>query len=474
LPSTTWANMRKEYARFVGYPDIVGLNGLAWSTTTDVTTASTVVVISTELRDAGFDDFGQSAAGDDSLENLWCILLGANNLDKERRVKAYDASSGQSTLSGIPLAAESGSTDFEFHRFRPSYIRDKANDARLDVFPTLHLPITRQLFTAQSQVRYDVPAAIVDGPDRIYLYKGIPTSHANNILANGDFEDFTSGVPDSWAATTLDTAEEAVTTSPFNYVRIDGSGVRCTSQTGNVGTLLQSISSPGTHSGQRISLQIWVYCLTADVVSTAIKIGSTTHLGTAADGGLHGGGGWELLTHFEDSTVTIATLDIGISVVSTAADNTEFYIDSAVSAVGPLQEPEVVPTRLFDWDYREDVQGTTLRQNVTFKYEFPDNHILRFEGKGYLSAATEDSSTMEIAKPQNDLLYSFMAKAMYEEYGQLAPDIDQGFNRERLRVAMERMDNLMVHAQRKPRAQMTIPDSVPVLHGGHSRFRPIR
>jgi len=451
--------MRREFARFVGYSDIVGLKGLAWTSTTDITTATTMLVISTELRDAGFDDFGQSGAGDDSLENLWVLLLGANNLDVERRAKAYDASLGQVSLSaGSALAAESGATDFEFHRFRPSYIRDKANDAARTIFPALHLPVTRWLATARSQVRYDVPSSIIDGPDRIYLYRGIFVSHGNNILTNGDFEDFTSGVPDDWSATTLDTAEEAVTTSPFNYARIDGSGVRCTSQASSTGTLLQSISSPGTHSGQRISLQIWVYCLTADVVSTAIKIGGTTHLGTAADGGLHTGSGWELLTHFEDSTITIATLDIGISVVSTATDNTEFYIDSAVSVVGPSQEPETHSEQLFNWEYREDVQGTTLRQYVVFNYEFPDNYLLRFEGKGYLSTVSADTDSMEIQKPQNDLLYAQMAQEMYEEYSQFTPDISIDYNRERLAIAARKLDGLMPHTQRRPRLQRGVPD----------------
>lgn len=450
--------MRREFARFAGYPDLVGLRGLAWTTTTAVTTATTVVVISTELRDAGFDDFGQSTAGDDSLENLWCIFLGTNNLDEERRVKSYDASAGQATLSGTALAAESGATDFEFHRFRPSYIRDKANDARQAVFPLLHVPVTRTLFAAQDQVRYDVPAAIVKGPDSIYLYKGVPVSHANNILANGGFETFTAGVPDSWAATTLDTAQESVSTSPFNYATMDGSSVRLTSRTGSTGTLLQTISSPGTHSGQRISLQIWVYCLTASIVSTQLTINGTINLGAAVDGGLHGGTGWELLTHFEDMPVTVTTLTVGLSVVSAATDNTEFYADSAVCVVGPLQEPETMPTKLFNWKYREDIQGTTLRQHVVFPESFPDNCLLRFEGKNYLTAVTADTSSMEIAKPQNDLLYAQMAKEMYEEYGQLAPDIDGGFNRERLRVAMGRYDDSLVHRLRTPRLAMSIPD----------------
>lgn len=458
MASTTWVNMRREFARFLGYSDIVGKDGLAWSTTTDVTTASTVIIISNELRDAGFDDFGQGGAGDNSLENLWTLLLGVNNLDKERRVLANDASVAQITLSGTPLASESGSTDFEIHRFRPSYLRDKANDARRSIFPLLHVPLSRYIFTARNQIRYDVPSAIVKGPDRIWLYDGVPTTHGNNILTNAAFQTFTAGVPDSWSATTLDTAEEAPTTSPFNYATIDGSSVRCTSQTGSVGTLLQSISSPGTHSGQRISLQLWVYCLTASIVSTQLTINGSINLGANVDGGLHRGTGWELLTHFEDMPVTVTSLTIGVSVVSTATDNTEFYVDSAVSVVGPRQEPEGLPTPLTGWTYREDIQGTTLRQYVTFPYEFPDNHLLRFEGKDFLTSVAADTDAMELAKPQSDLLYSQMAKEMYREFDQLTPDADRGFNRARLQMALDRFEENQTHRMRAPRYQLSIPD----------------
>jgi hypothetical protein len=459
LATTTLQAARREWARFAGYSDIVGLNGLAWSTTTNVTTATTMLVISTELRNAGFDDFGSTGAGDDSLENLWVFLLGTNNAGIERPAKSYDASEGQLVLTaGSALAAESGSTDFEIHRYRPTYIRDLMNDGARAMFPTLHVPVSRYLSTAQHQIRYDVPSDIIRGPDHIWVYKGIPVTHANNILTNGDFEDFTSGTPDSWSATTLDTAEEVETTSPFNYATIEGSSVRCTSQSGNTGTLLQTISSPGTHSGQRITLQIWVHCRTASIVSTQITINGSINLGAAADGGLHRGTGWELLTHFEDAPVTITSLTVGISVLSTATDNSEFYLDDAVSVVGPGQEPETRPVELFNWDYRENMQGTTLRQDVRFRESLPDNCLLRFEGKAYLSSLSAETDTIEIQKPQTDLLYAWMANELYEQYVAAVPDADRSFNQRRLASAARRMADLQVHAMKVPRAKIQIPD----------------
>lgn len=454
MATTAWSAMRPELVRFLGYSELVGLNGGAWTTTTNI--ASSALLVSTELRDAGFDDIGEAGSGDYFLEGLWTLVLGTNNDRVVRKVKSYDASSGTITATGTNFSSESGSRDFELHRFHPLMLRDKANDARLSMFPILHVPVSRYLSTARSQVRYDVPAAIKRSPDAIYLYKGISVSHGNNILSNGDFETFTGGVPDSWAATTLDTAQESTTTSPFNYATIDGSAVRCTSRNGSTGTLLQTIASSSTHSGQRITLQVWVHCRTASIVSTQITINGTINLGTNVDGGLHRGTGWELLTHFEDAPVTIASLTVGISVLSSATDNTEFYLDSAVCVVGPNRAPEVAPTKLRNWTYREDNQGGTVRQYVQFTDEFPDNRLLRFEGKDYLSEVTAEADAMEIAKPQSDLLYARVAEELYQEYGPWTPDMDEAHMISRLRNASRRMETLMIHASPHTRPALTL------------------
>jgi hypothetical protein len=454
--SSTWQVMRREFARFAGYYELIGKDGEAWSTTSNVGAGTTIT--STELRDSGLDDFGSAGSGDGSLEALWLYLLGSNNDRFVRKVSGYDASAGDVTITGTDLSSESGSVDFELHRWHPIMLRDKANDVRRSAFRYINVPVTRNIFTAQDQIRYDVPAAIVRKPDNIYLYKGIPTAHGNNILTNGDFEDFTAGVPDSWSATTLDTAEESATTSPFNFATIDGSSVRCTSRNGSTGTLLQTISSPGTHSGQRISLQIWVHCLTASIVSTQLTINGTINLGANVDGGLHRGTGWELLTHFEDMPVTVSSLTVGISVVSSATDNTEFYADSAVCVVGPRQEPETVAIKLRNWEYRNDMQGTTLRQHVVFPYELPNNCMLRIEGRDYLSAVSAETDTMEITKPHSDIFYAFMANELYEEYVANIPDADRTFSQQRIASAARRLDDLLSLSMTRPRLNMNIPD----------------
>ena len=455
MATSTLQNMRREFARFAGYYHLVGKDGAAWSTTTNVTTDT--VLISTALRDAGFDDFGQAASGDNALVGLYSLLLGTNNDRFVRKIKQTDASAGSLTNTGVVYSAESGSVDFEIHRFHPNYIKDKINDARKSIYPLLHLPVTRYVPTAQQQIRYDVPVPLIDGPDRIYLYRGIPVAHANNVLINGDFQDFTANVPDSWAATTLDTLEEVPTTSPVNFATLDGSSVRCTSQSGNTGTLLQTMADFDSYSGQRITFQVWVYCVTPSIVSTQITINGVINLGDNTDGGLHHGNGWELLTHFEDAPVTLTSLIIGISVVSTATDNSEFYVDSGVAVIGPHQEPETDPIELFGWEYREDNQGTTVRQEVVFRGfsggfggGFPNNSLLRFEGKAYLSAVLAETDVMEIGKPQTDLLYAQMAKEMLNESSQFVADANREYILSQLAVAAARYEDLLTSRMREP------------------------
>src|SRR3990167_4828833 len=275
---------------------MVGLAGAAWSTTTNI--AADQLVISTEVSWAGFADILGAGSGDDTFEGWWVLLLDdvdgstSVNSGKERMIVGYDASASELTVAGANLSVEDEASYFEIHRYRPTLLREMLNTARRLAFNRLYLPVTRTLYTGYNQVRYEVPSAIIGRPDHIWVDTAIASDIGDNILANAGFETFAASAFTSWTATTLDIDQETTTTTPQNYaVFRDQSAARCTSQTTSVGTLLQSISSPGTHSGQRITLSIWVYCLTASVVSTRITVNGTVTLGTLGDGGLHTGTG---------------------------------------------------------------------------------------------------------------------------------------------------------------------------------------
>ena len=456
MATTTLQNLRRQFGVYLGYGEQLGKDGEAWTTTTNIGASTTI--ISTELRDYGFDDITESGSGDDMFENWWVIIHGSNNAQTVRRVKSYDASAGQITVAGTNLSAESSSTDFELHKYSPTLLRELLNTARLRSFPDLCQPVNKTLWSAQRQSRFEVPSAIIGTPTSIYLERGVSVDYGNNILSNADFETFASSAFTDWSATTLDIAQEDLTTTPTNYAVFRGqSSARCTSQTGNTGTLLQTISSPGSYSGQTINLSIWVYCLTASVVSTSIVLNGSTTLGTANDGGLHTGNGWELLTSSVDSTVTISSLSVGISIVSTATDNTEIYVDDAICVIGPSQEPVGGREVLNDWRYEPMMQGTSQRNEVFFLYDLPDNYALRFEGRGYLSSLSAETDTIEIGQPQTDLLIAYAAYLHFERSSFTSPDNEANFDVLRRRLAEQDIERLSHQRVRAPRHRMEQP-----------------
>ena len=432
MPSTTWQNLRRGFAAFLGYSELVGKDGSAWTTTSTIGAGATV--ISTELRDYGMDDYMGAGSGDDSIQNYWVQILGSNNSNVIRRVRLYDASTGQITVTGTNLSAESGNVDFEIHRHSPSLMNNLLNEARLMARDVLYAPIQRTVPTSLGITRYEIPSNIFEKPTAIHLENGLQSDYENNILTDGAFEVWTNSTTlTNWSGTNLDVTQEQETTTPKNYaVFRDTYSARCTSQASSTGTLLQTISSPSTYSGQRISISVWVYCLTPNIVSTQLTINSTANLGTATEGGLHRGTGWERLTHYEDATVTLSSLTVGLSVVSSATDNTEFYVDEAIVTVGPIQEPDMGGTVLRNWTYVPLLEDTTRRSYIDFPYQLPDNHVLKISGKGELSSVSAETDTMEISSPQTQVLYSFAAVELYERMLQSSPDMDEQYMRRRL------------------------------------------
>ncbi len=446
MATTTLPVARRELARRLGYGEMVGADGTTWTTTTNLTTDT--LVICTTLRNYGFDDLVAAASGDDIFQNWWTIILGTGNPTTVKRIKSYDAGTGTLTLAGAVLATETGAVTFEIHKYSPTLLREVLNTAARNAFPLLYVPVTRTLVTGAKQLRYDVPAAIIGPPDAIYLDRPLAAGTSgfqNNILTDGGFEIWTTSTAlTNWTATTLDSIQETAVSAPLNYaVFRDTYSARCQSQTGAKGTLLQTIASPGTHSGQRITLSIWVYCLTASVVSTSISINSSETLGTTTNGGMHTGSGWELLTMSVDSKVTITTLTVGVSVVSTATDNTEFYVDEAICVVGPSQEPEAHGVQLFNWEYTPEVRGgSTLVQEVVFPYPLPPLYRLRFEGKGYLSTLSAETDVIEVGPPQTDLLYTYAIEELQKRLMLTSADQDSDYRRsmeDRMQAIKRRM-----------------------------------
>ena len=54
MATTTYQVARREFADYLGYGHLLGLDLSAWTTTANISTDA--LVISAELRDGGFDD----------------------------------------------------------------------------------------------------------------------------------------------------------------------------------------------------------------------------------------------------------------------------------------------------------------------------------------------------------------------------------------------------------------------------------
>jgi len=461
MATTTLQNLRREFGHYLGYAEILGKDGEAWTTTSTIGAGTTVT--STELTDYGFDDLDTAGDTDDLFQNHWVIIHGTNNAQTVRRIKSYDASAGTITVSGTNLSAESGNVDFEIHKYSPTMLREVLNSARVQAFPMLHVPISKSIYTSENQYRYELPSSIKDRPTSIRLEDGIAAVESgDNILTNPGFETWTdSSTPGTWTVeTNLTATQEELTTNPFNYAVFRGqySAKITNGTTGTQRAVYESFSSPGTYSGQRINFQIWVHSNEASTISTYIKLNSTEHLGSQADGGQHQGSGWELLTHYEDSATTLSTLEIGVEMTAAASTGLVVYLDEAVATVGGRTEAQESGNILMNWQYVPEMESTTDRTSIHFPYNLPNLKLLRIQGKNYLTEVSSETDTMEIAKPRTELLYAFAAAELYQRLAQASATFDTNVYAGLRNRAFEEIQRKSIHSQPLGQRRILVPD----------------
>lgn len=102
------------------------------ATTTTNLTGTNAYIISTELVQYPDDYFN---------DNWYALITSGNNIGVSRVVKDFIQSSGQVEVYGANLAAETGAVTFELHQFNPAEITQKINDARLEAYPLLNVPV---------------------------------------------------------------------------------------------------------------------------------------------------------------------------------------------------------------------------------------------------------------------------------------------------------------------------------------------
>lgn len=380
MPTTTWATMRQDILRPLGL--------ITGSTTTNISSGN-ANVLDTKLTDR--------FPVDDYFNNRFFVhITSGNNLNKVRRVTDYTQSSGTLTAAGANWSAESGSVTFELSNIHPDDVKEAYDEAREIVFP--NISIIRDLetiVTGLDQYTYTVPSTI-RLIDRVYRGNRRNADSNDNLLLNGDFEDWSSTTAcDNWSVTGGGASmnQEAQTHNPENYAVLHGdNSLRLVVPDSTAVTLVQTFDSTSSNytavatQGVEANLGAWVYCTTASRVSLTID--------GAVQSETHGGTGWEWMKGSQITTQNDTEFQVGLSISSGGA--IAVYVDEVWLSLGQSEITEIPYLELRNWDYVPPVAGASNGGILRFQEHLPDKYRIRIVGRDILTAASADSTTIEI------------------------------------------------------------------------------
>ena len=395
MPTTSWSTMRNDILRPLGL--------ITGSTTTNISNGN-VNVLDTKLT--------KRFPVDDYFNNRGYVHLtttSGDNAGDIRRVTDYVQSSGTITGGGANWAAnESGSINFELSTFHPQDVQDAYNEAREQVYPDISMVRDIEtLVTGNGQHTYTLSSTI-RRVDRIYLGNRRSADSGDNLLLNGDFEDWdadqlTPGSQNNWtlAGSGATFTKEADTSNPENFAVLSGnySGRLAVASTNT--TLVQTFT-PASSSyttlpteGQEVNLSAWVYCTTADKVKLYIE---------TAVGNFHSGTGWEYMKASATLDHDATTAVVGLHVT---ASNIAAYIHEIWMTIGQSEMMDLPYNEIRNWDHVPPVAGASDGGMIRFQQILPKQHRLRIVGRDMLSSLSTDAGTAEI---DGDLLHPLYDK----------------------------------------------------------------
>ena len=391
MPTTTWSTMRQDILRPLG---------LITSSTTTTALTTSKVVVDTKLTDR--------FPVDDYFNNQWFVhITSGNDAGKIRRVTDYAQSTGTLTHLGANYAG-GDSPSFELTPLDPTEVQNLYNEAREIVYPEISMVRDLEtIITGNRQHTYTLPSTIRK-VDRVYLGNRRNANSGDNLLLNGDFEDWDSdslspGSQNNWtlAGSGSTFNKEAETFYPKNYAVLHGNNSGRLAVAGTNTTLVQTFT-PASSSyttlpteGQEVNLSAWVYCNTASRVKLYIE---------TAVGSFHGGTGWELMKASATLAHNATTAVVGVHVT---ASNVAAYIDEIWMTIGQSEMTDVPYNELRNWNHVPPVAGASDGGVLRFEEILPSKHRIRVVGRDLLSSVSSDSDTVEI---DGDLLHPLYDK----------------------------------------------------------------
>ena len=383
MPTTAWSTMRQDILRPLGL--------ITGSTTTNISNGN-VNVLDTKLT--------KRFPVDDYFNNRWYVHLtttSGDNAGDIRRVTDYVQSSGTITGGGANWAAnESGEINFELSTFHPDDVKEAYNEARELVFPDISMVRDIEtIVTGLNQYTYTLPSTI-RRVDRVYRGNRRNADSGDNLLLNGDFEDWTSATsPDYWSVTGAGASmnQEAQTSNPENYAVLHGdNSLRLVVPGSTAVTLVQTYDSTLDRytavatQGMEANVSAWVYATVASRVSLTID--------GAVQSDTHGGTGWELLKGSQILTQTDTEAAVGLSITSGSA--MAVFVDEVWMTLGQSEMIDVPYSELRNWDHVPPAAGASNGGVIRFQETLPDKYRIRIVGRDLLTAASTDAGTVEI------------------------------------------------------------------------------
>ncbi len=383
MPTSTWSTIRNDICLPLGL--------VTGSTTTNISNGNALVVDTGLTKRFPVDSY---------FDNRWFVQLiptSGNNQNDIRRITGFTQSSGTIACAGANWTdSESGSINYELTPFDPSEVSNFYNEVREQVFPDIALVRdVETIVTGLRQHTYTLPSTIRK-VDRVYLGNRRNADTSENLLLNGDFEDWTSSTsPDYWSVTGTGASvnQEADTSDPENYMVLYGdNSARLVVPSTTAVTLVQTFDSTLSRytavatEGQECNLSAWVYCTEASRVSLTID--------GAVQSETHGGTGWELLKGSQTLTQTDTEAAVGLSI--TSGNALAVFVDEIWMTLGQSELIDVPYTELRNWEHVPPVAGASNGGIIRFQETLPSKYRIRVVGRDLLSSVSSDSSTIEI------------------------------------------------------------------------------
>ena len=382
MPTSTWSTMRQDILRPMGL--------ITSAATTSALSSGAATVVDTKLRDR--------FPVDDYFNNQWYVhITSGNDVGKIRRITDYTQSSGTLTYVGTAWAG-GDSPSFELTPFDPTEVMNLFNEALEIVYPNISMiRDIETIVTGNNQHTYTLPNTIRK-VDRVYLGNRREANSGDNLLLNGDFEDWdsdtlTPGSQNNWtlAGSGATFNKEAETSNPENYMVLSGNNSGRLKVASATTTLLQTFT-PASSSytsvateGQEVNLSAWVYCNTESKVKLYIT--------DTVVGSFHGGTGWELMKASATLAHDATTAVVGLSV---AASNVAAYIDEIWLTIGQSEMADVPYSELRNWDHVPPVAGADNGGTLYFQETLPSKHRIRIVGRDMLTPVSAENSTVEV------------------------------------------------------------------------------